>query len=286
MLIKTLLNNSALEPLDAELLTAHVIKKPREYIVSHLDATVSFFQQQQIHRLFKKRKKGVPLAYLTGHKEFYGLDFFVNKHVLIPRPDTELMVSLALNAIQPLDNKKQIVLVDVGTGSGCIPISILKISEHKNIKAVATDVSSHALRVAKKNAKKYNVDITFLHGNLLEPVLKFKNNEIIQEQSSIIITANLPYLTEKQFLDEPSIQHEPKLALVAKNNGLALYEELVTQTQLLVTSYQLPVTLYFEIDPMQTERISAIMRKYFPAAKINVKKDLSGLDRVVCMTLY
>jgi len=272
--------------LDAELLLAHVLGKSREFLVAYPEYKVSKFVSWQVNKLFKKRKRGIPLAYLTDHKEFYGLDFLVNKHVLIPRPDTEIMVDLVVNRLRTTDDGEQIILIDVGTGSGCIPISILKdLQTYKltNLQTFATDISRQALKVARKNAYKHNADINFLQGNLLEPILK--NHELLAMNYELIITANLPYLTEEQFQNEPSIQHEPKSALVAKNNGLALYEELLNQIKQLLTTYYLPLTMYLEIDPSQSVQITKLIQTSLPNTSIEIKKDLARLDRVVVFSL-
>ena len=228
--IKQILLKTKLSKLDAELIIAHVLKKPREYVVAHPELKINILKIWKIKKLFKARQNNFPLSYITGKKNFFGLDFIVNKNVLIPRPETELMVSTAINE-QKTINKKNIIFVDVGTGSGCIPISIAKNLKNKKTKFFAVDISKKALSIAKQNAKKHNVNIKFYQGNLLEPLIK--NSNIISEprtpNSELFITANLPYITEKQFQTEPSIQHEPKKSLVADNQGLALYEKLLKQ---------------------------------------------------------
>jgi len=262
-----------------------VIQKPREFVVAHPNFMIRRLRDWKIGRLFKKRAHGVPLAYVTGHKEFFGLDFVINKHVLIPRPETEMIVSLALEKLKIQDSRLKTILTDVGTGSGCIPISVTSTLKHFNTQALtvcATDISKSALKVAKQNAQKYNVNITFLHGNLLEPAIK----RLKIKDSRLIITANLPYLTLEQFQNEHSIQHEPKRALVADNNGLGLYEQLLKQIRLLVTNYQLLVTCLFEIDPRQSPQISGLIKKYLPDSTFEIKKDLAGHDRVVCITIH
>ena len=281
-----------IDQLDAELLLAHALGKSREFILANPDHLITLSLYHFITRLFKKRQEGIPLAYLTGHKEFFGLDFFVNKHVLIPRPDTEVLVEFVLNHIH---NSKFInhnsIMIDVGTGSGCIPISILKnlpTCKPEYLQTFATDISHKALRVAKKNAKKHHVKaspcsahvagkIKFLHGNLLSPFLKTCKLADLQT-CRLIITANLPYITEKQFQQEPSIHHEPKIALVAEDQGLALYEELLEQLANLSTC---KLACFFEIDPSQSQKIKSLIKKYLPTAKIEIKQDLAGLDRVV-----
>ena len=272
-----------IDPFDAELLIAHVIDKPREFVITRPDFVIRRSENRKIKKLFKKRMCGVPLAYLTGHKEFFGLDFVVNKHVLVPRPETEILVTTALEHLstEPLKNT---MLIDVGTGSGCIPISIAKtIKQFNNLTISATDISRQALTVAKHNAQKHNVDITFLHGNLLEPIIKNSKFEI--RNSKLIVTANLPYLTQEQFQNEPSIQHEPKSALVAKKGGLELYEKLLKQILQISKTYNLKPITYFEIDPSQTHEISKLIKTYLPNSTIEIQKDLAGHDRVVIIGL-
>ena len=289
MIVQSLLGQAKkIDKLDAELLLAHVLKKPREYLLIHQDEPITVLNQLRFRHLVTKRTKGMPLAYLTGHKEFFGLDFFVNKNVLVPRPETEILVESAIEIIFNLQSS--VTLIDVGTGSGCIPIAINKTLQQLNtatnkqtgITTHAIDISHRALRVVKKNAKKHNVKINFHQGNLIEPIAK---SSIFNLQSSLIITANLPYLTQKQFDDEKSIQKEPKLALVADNkNGLSLYEKLLTQLKSSIFNLQSSVTLLLEINPSQTTDIRALVKNIFPSAKIEIKKDLAGHDRVVTVS--
>lgn len=257
--------------LDLELILSAALRKTKEFIYTYPEYSISNIQYLRFRWFIHLYKKGYSIAAIVGHKEFYGLDFYVNKHVLIPRPDTELMVVEVIEEIK--NQNEKITLVDVGTGTGCIQISILKNLPAAIVTTYAVDISRRALKVAKKNARIHNVHIEFLRGNLLKPVVQ-KN---INHKSQIIITANLPYLTEKQFQGEPSIQREPKNALVADNNGLALYEELLQQ----IKTAGLNATIFLEIDPSQSEVIIKIIKQYFPGANVKIKKDLNGLNRLV-----
>lgn len=270
-----------LDRFEVELLLSHVTHRPREFFIAHPEFTPSLLEYLRFKRALQKRLSGVPIAYITGTKEFYGLEFEVNKHTLIPRPDTEIMVEAV--KLQITNYKLQhITLIDVGTGSGCIPISIMKAIKHENMKAFATDISEGALRVAKRNAKKHQADIQFCHGNLLQPLIDNKTmKQWINE--TIIITANLPYLTEQQFTEEPSIQHEPKSALVADDQGLALYKELLLQIKNTLSEHSL--IGFFEIDPAQTDKISSIINAMLPHAHITIIKDFSNNDRCVKFSL-
>lgn len=288
MEIKKLIPQTNLATTEAELILAHVIKKSREFILAHPEKNINKIQIKKYNQLINKRLKNIPLAYLTGYKEFFGLNFLVNKNVLIPRPDTEIIIEKVLQEIKKNKNQK-IILIDIGTGTGCIPISIIKTLKQlsniptnklnqieKNITTLAIDISKKALALAQKNAQKHQVKINFLHGNLLKPITKSK---IFKQKSKIIITANLPYLTLKQIKQEPSIQHEPKLALLAGNDGLKYYRQLFKQLQkkLFFTSY----SLFIEIDPSQTTLIKKLIKKYFPKAKITIYQDLTKKNRII-----
>lgn len=267
-IISKLLLESSVDRFDSELLLAFVLKQSREYIVTYPEKKVSFFQKYRFLSLVKKRASGIPLAYLTGQKNFFGLDFLVNKHTLVPRPDTEILVEKVL---EELKNTSAKILIDIGTGSGCIPISVAK-NTNQNIQFLATDISKQALKIAKQNAQKHNTKITFLQGNLLEAV--FPKNIPLQ---NIILSANLPYLTQEQFDEEKSIQQEPHSALVADDAGLALYKELLTQMQ----QNNITGIFFFEIDPSQSHALSEYITKIFPNSKIQIIKDLCGRDRIV-----
>jgi release factor glutamine methyltransferase len=270
--VKQLLTQAKIDVTEAEILLAYVLAKPREFVISHHTDVVSFWNRKKFFRLVKKRKAGVPIAYITGTKEFYGLDFEVNKYTLVPRPDTEIMIETVL---EMLKNKKDVTLIDIGTGSGCIPISILNNTDAIK-KSFATDISSGAIKTAKKNAKRHNVNIDFRKMHLSAGLTP-------HFEGTLILTANLPYLTEDQWKSEPSIQQEPKSALVAENNGLALYDELLSQ---LHSKKEMNMTCLFEIDPTQTSALKNIIQEHFPNTHIEVKKDLAKRDRVVMFSVY
>jgi release factor glutamine methyltransferase len=283
--------------LDLELLISHITKNPREFILAHPEYILTKNQITELKSQISKRIRGEPLAYLTGHKEFYGLDFLVDKNVLVPRPETELIINYQLSII----NEDKLTVVDVGTGSGCIIITLAKLL-NKNTKFFAIDISDKALVVARKNAKRHGVDkkIKFLQGNLLEPIIN--NPKLIINNCKLIIVANLPYLTPTQIKNSPSIQKEPRLALEAGRDGLKYYRELFKQIKMLsFKNYELRVpnceiNVLCEIDPNQTKKIISIIKKEFSITsesptgdfdgtiKIEIKKDLAGLDRIVTLS--
>jgi len=247
--------------LDALIILEFVLKKDRAWILAHDDESLNKKQLSDYNKLIAKRKKHWPVAYLLGEKEFYGRKFMVNKNVLIPRPESELIIDLVL----PLLNKNS-VLIDLGTGSGCLIISALL--QNKNIKqAIAVDISSQALKITKQNAQNYKLDkkVKFIKSNLLKKI----NFKTLSKTDEIITMANLPYLTKKQ-MSEASIKHEPKQALIAGNDGLKYYHELAKQLK----NIQHQITLICEINPGQKNGF----KKLWPQTIF--KKDLAGKIRV------
>lgn len=283
MTIRTLYQlHSKIPPLDFDLLLSYTVHKPKEFFFAHPEYQLTFWQKLKLYYFLLQYKRGLPISYITHHKEFFGLDFLVTKHTLVPRPDTEIMVEEVIKEIQNQKSKiESFILIDIGTGSGCIPIAIMKTVNHKNIKPFAIDISKPALRVSKKNAQRHNVEIDFLHGNLLEPILNNLNSKFQIQNSSLIITANLPYLTQEQFDTESSIQHEPHSALVAEEGGLKLYKELLLQIKEVLAISNLQLTTFFEIDPSQTSLIISEIKKSLPTAQVKVIPDLGGRDRIV-----
>jgi len=263
--------------LEAEFLLSLTFKKERTYILSHQEEILNTEQTKSLELLIDQRLDGQPLAYLSGHKEFYGLEFAVNKHTLVPRPETELMVDLVLKLIKP--NSKYLIL-DIGTGSGAISISLAKQTKNKNINFIASDISKHALSTAKKNAIKHKVTskILFKLGNLLQPHLTTIKK--LPESTGLIICANLPYLTPKGLENSPGIQKEPKQALLAGNDGLELYRELVVY----IAKHNISATTFLEIDPSQTNKLKQVINNDLPESNINIIKDLSKRNRFIRIT--
>jgi release factor glutamine methyltransferase len=267
------IRNSAITDLDWMILVADVINQPKEFVYFHPEFSLNLKQYLRLLWLVKKYNQGYPIAYLIGRKEFYNLTFLVNKHTLIPRPDTELMVD---EAIKTINNTPSITLIDIGTGSGCVPIAILK-NIKKEIPTIATDISSRALIVAQKNAATHSVKIKFQTGNLLNPI---KQKDI--KTDNLIITANLPYLVLEQINKEKSIKREPYSALYGGKDGLDLYRQLINQiTIFFKDNRQKNIFLLLEIDPDQNEIIKKIINQKIPSATIKIRQDLAGLDRLV-----
>ena len=249
--------------LDVELLLSEVLKKDRVYLMAHDNDLIPLNDMRYFRSLIKKRKTGLPLAYILGKKEFYGLEFKVNKNVLIPRPDTEILVESVFSYLQPGD-----LLLDVGTGSGCIPISILK--HKKGLKAVATDISKRALLIAQENAKNHRVGdrIQFLYSDLLQNL-----SPKLFKGKNLIVTANLPYVPVDYVINNEA-KFEPSLALYSESEGLELYQRLFHQ----LSEFQ-PKMIFLECYEFQLEPLTKLAKGY---QKKEVKKML-GEARLLCL---
>ncbi|MEK7598421.1 MAG: peptide chain release factor N(5)-glutamine methyltransferase [Patescibacteria group bacterium] len=262
--------------LDLELLIASSIGKSREFALAHPECRIPATRNPKLRTLIRRRMKDEPLAYILGQKEFYGLNFKVNQNTLIPRPETELLVEKVLEL-----NPKNATIIDVGTGTGNIIISLAKNLKERN-KFMALDISSKAVSVAKQNAKLHKVDkkIKFLKGNLLEPILKSKNYNL--KTKNLVVVTNLPYLDTdwKNLLpssDTQGLRYEPRIALYAGKDGLDAYRKLAKQIKLLKGKTEHAIAVFCEVGPFQTKE----MRKIFSFAKrVGFSKDLAGKWRV------
>lgn len=193
--------------LDADILLSHVLKKPREFIYAHPEHELSKKQRKKYLELIARRKKLEPIAYIIREKEFFGLPFYVDKNVLIPRPDTEILVERILKLFDTSRYAGLLRVLDVGTGSGCIAITLKKYLPRA--KVIATDISQKALKIAKKNAKKNHAKIIFYCSDLFNNIPKKYLGKID------IIVANLPYLP-KNVAGKKSLKYEPNIALQDK----------------------------------------------------------------------
>lgn len=263
--------STKLPRLDWEILLATSIKKDRTFLYTNPQYKLRWQEFLRFKHFLCKYKRGFSVAAIIGQKEFYNLNFYVNKHTLIPRPDTELMVQ---ETIALIDNASSATLIDVGTGSGCIPISVIK-NIKKTIPAIAIDISPAALRMAKKNSQTHQTEIDFRCGNLLAPI---KKSDV--KTNTLVVTANLPYLTFAQTTKEKSIKKEPRLALYGGKDGLDIYRQLLDQIIGFDGKSQRNYLL-LEIDPGQTTKIQDTIIQKIPTAKIKIRQDLAGLDRLV-----
>ena len=262
--------------LDAEVLLAFVLNKDRAWLIAHRTDLISQSDQERYEECILRRKESEPVAYITGVREFYGLDFFVTPSVLIPRPETELLVSQTLKCIETqAKKKKKLTLLDLGTGSGCIAITLAKKS---NVHITAIDLSTSALDVAKQNAEAHGVSnqITFVSGSWFEPV---------EGEKFDIIASNPPYVSKSESLAK-DLDFEPESALFADEEGLSdLQFIMMNCTKYLNTNG----ALFLECGHDQAEKIRTLYeecrKKGFLADKIELTfhTDLQGIERVAAL---
>lgn len=239
--------------LDASILMSYVIKKNRAFVHAHPEHTLSQNQVERIKKLMIRRANHEPVAYITGRAEFYGHEFEVSKYTLQPRPETETMVGLVIDELQnPSYTNKHLRIIDVGTGSGCIALSLaLELAKsplHFQIDAVDTSLS--ALRVAKQNVIRHKVHVELHHGDLLNPVLGS-----IKPTENVIICANLPYVPES-FTINQAARHEPDSAIFGGADGLDLYRRLFESLHSF--SPGVAVLVYTEAMPPQHKALEEI----------------------------
>jgi release factor glutamine methyltransferase len=259
---------------DAEFLVAHAIGTSREYVLAHSDAGMQPTEQARLKHLVDRRRAGEPLAYMMGTAWFYGLPFAVSKDVLIPRPETELLVDAALLLMQhrSFRDKKQHI-VDVGTGSGAIAIALAKHGP-KSARITATDLSPGALAIAKKNAASLSVRdrITFREDNLIDEFLQ----RLDDHTTPLLFTANLPYVPEAR-IDAQS--HEPRIALAAGVDGLDLYRAFFS----LLEGLRAPWRAIIEVDPLIMGGTPPLLRYHFPNRHVVYQNDLHGDTRIALL---
>ncbi len=281
--------------LDIELIIAHVLKKDRVFIVTYPEYKLTQKEQTKITALCDKRANDYPLAYIIGNKEFYNRTFIVSENTLVPRPETELLVSNVISFVTQ-NNNSDTLIIDIGTGTGIIPITLSKELIQHNISStiLATDISLDALNIAKLNAKSNNVtNIKFYISDLLQNIELYEMI-LATSHNNIIITANLPYVDnsiKNTLLNQPeskALKYEPSIALWSKDSGLHHYKKLINHTiqlhnQLSTTKN---IISFYEIDPDQ----SSLLTKYFDTKiskdiKLIYTKDLSKKDRTLQWTL-
>lgn len=254
--------------LESEVLLRHVLGMGRTRLYTELCQETSPEKVEAFWRLVQRRLGGEPTHYITGSREFYGLDFHVDRRVLVPRPESELLVEEALS----LSRKQSIAeIADIGTGSGCIAISLAL--NLRGAKVYATDVSASALEVARLNCEKHGVGdaVQLFEGHLLEPL----------PVPVDLIVANLPYIRSFELSKASHLSFEPALALDGGLDGLDMIRQLCHQ----VPGKLMPGgSLLMEIGDGQAKTVFALLRSLFPSAIIKLTKDLNGLDRMISLT--
>ncbi|GAB4581268.1 MAG: peptide chain release factor N(5)-glutamine methyltransferase [Anaerolineales bacterium] len=285
--------------LDAQVLLAHITGQSRAWLLAHPEVPLTSAQNAQLELSLQQLESGLPLPYLLGEWEFFGLKFKVTPDVLIPRPETELLVETALEWLkthqQPettslngrlMQTKGAVYAADIGTGSGCIAISL---AVHcPKLHLLATDLSPAALAIARHNAKTHGVSdrISFLQADLLNnlqsPIPNISTRLSTKLQFPIsklqLLLANLPYIPTATLHTLQVCEREPTLALDGGPDGLSLISRLLAQA---ATSLAPGGLMLLEIEATQGDAVLALARHYFPNALLHLKADLAGHDRLL-----
>lgn len=268
---------SATPGLDAELLLAHVLGWSRACVLAERQARLTEAQQHAFTALIGRREALEPLAYIVGHKEFYGLDFEVTPATLVPRPETELLVDLALvwarwreQNQEPQNRAHRLQVADIGTGTGCIATAFA--AHFAAAEIVAVDRSPAALAVAWRNVARHGLAarVQLVEGDLLQPLATPVD----------LLLSNPPYTILSE-IDENVRRHEPHLALDGGMDGLALYRRLLADAPAKLAAGG---AIMLEIGAIQGAAVTALAKAAFPNAHVAVHLDLAGHDRVVMVT--
>lgn len=257
-----------------ELLLRHHLEMDRATLLSNLRLVLSEKQILAFQADVKKHAEGQPVQYLIGYEEFYGRRFIVNKEVLIPRPETEELVEGILQrASQHFDGEQKLNVVDVGTGSGAIAITLAL--ENPKFCVSAVDIAEESLQVAQQNSRELHAEVEWLHGDLLEPV----KNKID------ILVSNPPYIPdwEIETLSPVVKDHEPMRALAGGEDGLDFYRRLIND---MISLLYPKALIAFEIGAGQGKDVKALLEQALPTkAKVEVVYDINGKDRMVFATI-
>lgn len=272
--------------LDSEILLGHVLGWTRAQLYTHMERPLTDLEREQFQQLVERRLRYEPVAYLVRQKSFYGLDLYVDPRVLIPRPETELLVDLVLDVVVAADQAAfgaigvnghgrasaapALIVADVGTGSGAVSLAVAANTRAANL--VAVDISPDALAVARANAARLRLDdrIRFIQGDLLEPL----------DQPVDVVVANLPYVAPDEWdeLAPDIVHHEPSLALAGGAEGLDVIRRLLAQAP---GRLRPGGVLLLEIGARQGTAVAALARAQFPHALVEVVADYAYNDRIV-----
>ncbi|MBI4122357.1 MAG: peptide chain release factor N(5)-glutamine methyltransferase [Parcubacteria group bacterium] len=258
---------------DIDLLLAHATGHDRAWLMAHGESELTTQEQQNFLALVDRRRRHEPVAYLTGWQEFYGRRFFVDKRVLIPRPESELIIDQLRHDFAGRNN---LDIVDVGTGSGCLAVTAALLFPAGRTTAI--DFSKETLAVAEQNAQALGAtNISFFSGDLLKPLYEAHGK-------ADAILANLPYLAPSDIASSPTrndLSFEPKESLLAEDDGLAMIKDCTRQA---VDILRRGGQLYLEMMPRQVSIfLSWLAHSHLPYTSI-VKQDLAGFDRLVVLT--
>jgi release factor glutamine methyltransferase len=276
--ITRLLPFSDTPQLDAQVLLAHIFEKPRTWLLAHTGSAPDVKRTARLEKLVRRLERGEPLPYVLGHWEFFGLDFEIKREVLIPRPETELLVERAIAWMQlsaaGSPSGRGRMVADIGTGSGCIAVSLAK--NLPNIHVLATDISPAALKIARRNAKRFNVlsQIDFLTCDILPPHASLQASA----RRFDLLCANLPYIPTAKLQSLPIYTREPTLALDGGPDGLAPFRKLLE----LVPEWMAPGSrILLEVESTRGAAVLSLAYDAFTAASFHLHQDLAGRDRLL-----
>ncbi len=258
--------------LDAQVLLAHVFQKPRTWMLAHPESNLDSQGTAVLEALVQRLERGEPLPYVLGHWEFFGLGFEITPDVLIPRPETELLVEHAITWLQASSERRTVA--DVGTGSGCIAVSVA--INVPDARVVATDVSLNALEVAHRNALKHHVAnrIDFIECDILPEHIE----PLPTESHFDLICANLPYIPTKKLHKLPVYGREPTLALDGGKDGLDPFRKLLR----LAPDWLAPGgRMLLEIESSRGAAALSLAYDAFIEAEMHLHRDLAGQDRLL-----
>jgi release factor glutamine methyltransferase len=256
--------------LDAQVLLAHILNKPRAWVLAHPESFLSPAQESSFQRALARLESGEPLPYILGHWEFFGLDFVINPAVLIPRPETEQLVEHALKWLASHPQKRH--AIDIGTGSGCIAVALA--SQVADLHLLAVDISLSALQVARENISRHQLAqrIVLAQTDLIMGIHPTRNRRFD------LVTANLPYIPETTLASLHPLRYEPRIALAGGAAGTDLIERLVRDIHLLIAPDGL---LLLEIEATIGAAVQQLIQAFLPGAVVQVLSDLAGHNRLV-----
>lgn len=258
-----------------EIYLRHVVGMSRSQLLAEQRRSVPLEKWEEFQDGIRRHVGGVPIQHIIGVEEFYGREFVVNEHVLIPRPETEELIYYGLQKMKGLFNVADTPLqaADVGTGSGAIAITLKLEADRFPLDMMAVDISREALAVARENSEKLGAEIRFFEGDLLQPLMK-------EGVKLDILLSNPPYipLTDRETLSDVVIEHEPELALFGGEDGYDLYKRFMDELPLVMKEKCL---IGFEVGVGQGEIVADMLRATFPDAETVVIHDINGKDRMV-----
>jgi release factor glutamine methyltransferase len=255
-----------------ELYLRHLLKMSRAKLLAEQQHVLTEAEWLEFKQAIEQHVKGIPIQHLIGFEEFYGRPFLVNSDVLIPRPETEELVYYTVEKLSKKQNRESLVAVDIGTGSGAIAIS-LKLESSARLNMIAVDISDKALDVARENSRRLGAEVSFLQGDLLQPLIK-------EGVKVDVLLSNPPYipLRDKETLADVVRDHEPELALFGGEDGYDLYRRFMEELPKVMNDSFL---IGFEVGVGQGETVANLLKETFPDANVEVVFDINRKDRMV-----